>query len=234
MPSSCMNRSAVMAPVWPSRLRTGASVAWLSDGSCTDQVASASAAIMARLSSAMPATSRKRRFSKAPSRPEREAMPSRLRSIIDIALTRSTQHRNEAVQRLGGDCIVLHHGDADIVGAGIAAVVLLSGQITAGHPAQAGFAPKLQGRRLAAALRRNVEPEKKSAGRAFVAVAVTDDLVGEIEFLAVEAPVLLDVLLVVIGGDGDMLHRRRHHGRGDVAQFEIGLHERAVAGGEAD
>ena len=74
-----------MAPGWPSRLRTGASVAWLSDGSCTDQVASASAAIMARLSSAMPLTSRKRRRSKAPSWPDREAMPSRLRSIIDIA-----------------------------------------------------------------------------------------------------------------------------------------------------
>src|SRR5580704_14098327 len=121
-PSSCINRSAVIAPVWPSRLRTGASVAWLSDGSCTDQVASASAAIMARLSSAMPLTSRRRRFSKPPSWPESEAMPSRLRSIIDIVLA---QHRDEALQRLGGDFVVVHHGDADVVGAGIAAVGLL-------------------------------------------------------------------------------------------------------------
>src|SRR5580704_375574 len=203
-----INRSAVMAPVWPSRLRTGASVAWLSDGSCTDQVASASVAIMARLSSAMPATSRKRRRSKAPSRPESEAMPSRLRSTIDIAITRSTQHRDEAVQRLGGDFVVLHHGDTDVIGAGIRAIVLLARQITARHHAQAGFAPKFQRRRFAAALRRDVEPEKKSAGGALIAVAVADDLVGEIEFLAIEPPVLLDVFLVVIGGDGDVLHRR--------------------------
>src|SRR5580693_8727166 len=147
-----------MAPGWPSRLRTGASVAWLSDGSCTDQVASASVAIMARLSSAMPATSRKRRRSKVPSRPESEAMPSRLRSIIDIALT---QHRDEAVQRLGGDFVVLHHGDTDVVGAGIRAIVLLARQITARHHAQASFAPQLQRHRFAAAVRRNVEPEEK-------------------------------------------------------------------------
>src|ERR1700720_5057578 len=98
---------------------------------------------MARLSSASPLPPRKRRFSKPPIWPEREAMPSRLRSIIDIALTRSTQHRDEAVQRLGGDFIVVHHGDADVVGAGIAAVGLLARQIAAGHHAQAGFAPQL-------------------------------------------------------------------------------------------
>ena len=48
-PAICIIRSAAIAPGRPSRLCTGASVAWLSDGSCTDQVASAKAAIMARL-----------------------------------------------------------------------------------------------------------------------------------------------------------------------------------------
>jgi hypothetical protein len=42
-PSSCISRSAPMAPGSPSMLRTGALVAWLSEGSCTDQVASATA-----------------------------------------------------------------------------------------------------------------------------------------------------------------------------------------------
>ena len=56
-----------MAPGRPSRLCTGASVAWLSDGSRTDQVASASAAIMAKLIMAIPLTSRSRRRTTAPS-----------------------------------------------------------------------------------------------------------------------------------------------------------------------
>ena len=41
-PKSWIDRSATIAPVRPSRLRTDASVAWLRLGSCTDQVASAS------------------------------------------------------------------------------------------------------------------------------------------------------------------------------------------------
>ena len=44
---SCIIRSALIAPGSPSMLRTGALVAWLSEGSCTDQVASASAAMPA-------------------------------------------------------------------------------------------------------------------------------------------------------------------------------------------
>ncbi len=43
MPNSCISRSATTAPGTPSMLRIGALVAWLSDGSLTDQVASASA-----------------------------------------------------------------------------------------------------------------------------------------------------------------------------------------------
>ena len=47
MPSICIIRSALSAPTRPSVLRTGALVAWLNEGSCTDQVASASAAMPA-------------------------------------------------------------------------------------------------------------------------------------------------------------------------------------------
>src|SRR2546421_487181 len=40
-PNNCIRRSAPMAPGVPRKLRTGPSMAWLSDGSCTDQAASA-------------------------------------------------------------------------------------------------------------------------------------------------------------------------------------------------
>ena len=65
MPSSCIIRSALIAPVRPSMLRTGALVAWLSEGSCTDQVASATAATPARPSSTAPMISCRRRRSAA-------------------------------------------------------------------------------------------------------------------------------------------------------------------------
>src|SRR5208282_259911 len=212
----------------PSRLCTDASVAWLSEGSCTDQVASASAAIMARLMRAIPPTSRSRRRRTAPTWPERKAIPSRLLSIIDIALLSlllqfahdlvrkpvSTfrdhalaQHRDQAMQRLGSDLLVLHHGDADIVRTRIAAVGLFAREIAARHHAHAGPAPQSERGRFTAALSRDVEPEEKPARRAAVAVAVADDPIGEIEFLAIEAPVRLDVRLVAIGGDGDALRR---------------------------
>ena len=61
MPSNCIIRSALIAPVRPSMLRTGALVAWLSEGSCTDQVASATAAMPASPSSTAPVISCRRR-----------------------------------------------------------------------------------------------------------------------------------------------------------------------------
>ena len=60
-PSSCINRSLPIAPGAPSRLRTGASVAWLNEGSCTDQVASAHPIVTASVIKAMPPHSRMRR-----------------------------------------------------------------------------------------------------------------------------------------------------------------------------
>src|ERR1700758_3750532 len=50
-PNSCIIRSAATAPGQPTQLRTGASVAWLSDGSATDQLASVSATTPSRLRS---------------------------------------------------------------------------------------------------------------------------------------------------------------------------------------
>src|SRR6202034_4701498 len=99
---------------------------------------------------------------------------------------RSAEHRDEAVQRLGGGFPVLHHGDADIVRARIASVRLLAGQIAAGHHAHPGVAPQGKCRRLAAALGGNVKPKKKSAGGPAIAVTVDDDLIGELESLPIK------------------------------------------------
>ncbi len=46
------------------------------------------------------------------------------------------QNPYQPMQRLGGDFVVLDHRDADVVAAGIAAVVLFAGEITARHDAQ--------------------------------------------------------------------------------------------------
>src|ERR1019366_2494908 len=70
--------------------------------------------------------------------------------------------------------------------------------------------PQPLGHDLAAAVFRYVEPEKKSAGRTFVIVAVADDLVGEIELGRIELTIFPHMRLVAIGGDGDMLRRARH------------------------
>ena len=83
-------------------------------------------------------------------------------------------------------------------------------------------------------MRRDVEPQKEAAGRPPIAVAVADDLVGEIEFPRIEPAVVLDMRLVAVGGDGDPLRRHRHLRRRDVAQLEEAGEECAIAGGEAD
>ena len=80
----------------------------------------------------------------------------------------------------------------------------------------------------------DVEPEQEAAGRPPVAVAVAEDLVGEIELLRVERAALVDMRLVVIGGDRDALRRHRHLRRRHVAQLEEAGEELAVAGDEAD
>ena len=111
-PSSCISRSAPMAPGAPSRLRTGALVAWLSDGSCTDQVASASAAMHARARSArsrqLSRTRRRSSVAQVVGPVTAEAVDDCV-SMTDIARHASAQHRDEAMQRLGRGFLVLHH-----------------------------------------------------------------------------------------------------------------------------
>ena len=74
------------------------------------------------------------------------------------------------MQRLGRRGIVVHHGDADVVGAGIAAIGLIAREIFPRHDAHAGFAPKPQGHRFAAAVRRNVKRAAGTSGRARLTV----------------------------------------------------------------
>ncbi len=115
-PSICIIRSAAMAPGAPSRLCTFALVAWLKEGSCTDQVASAIAVISASVMRPTPASSLRRRRTISRKWSETKAMASRLRSIDDMKLT---QYGDDALERFGGRFLVLHHGHANIVGAGI-------------------------------------------------------------------------------------------------------------------
>jgi len=60
-PNNCISRSAPIAPGVPRKLRTGSSVAWLNDGSCTDHVASATAISAASTIRATPPLSETRR-----------------------------------------------------------------------------------------------------------------------------------------------------------------------------
>src|SRR5262245_51764663 len=111
------------------------------------------------------------------------------------------------MQRLRRGLLILHHGDADIAATGIRAVGLVAREIATGHDAQPRLAPQPQRHRLVAALRRDVKPEEESAGWTAIAVAIADDLVGEIEFSRVEPAIVLDMRLVAIGGDGHPLRR---------------------------
>src|SRR6185312_16695641 len=92
-----------------------------------------------------------------------------------------SEHGDKAMQRLRRVRLILHHGDADIAFAGICAVGLLAREIAPGDDAHASFLPQAFGHAFAVAEFGNIEPEKKSAGRAHVTVSVADDLVGQIE-----------------------------------------------------
>ena len=138
------------------------------------------------------------------------------------------------MQCIGRRVLIMHHGDADIVRAGIETVRLVARDIAARQDAHAAFAPQLHRRRFAAADMGDVEPQKEAARRALVAVTIADDLIGKIEFECVKAAIIFHMRFVRIGGDTDLLVRHRHLWRGDIAQIEEGLQETGVAGGEAD
>src|SRR6476660_9110149 len=90
----------------------------------------------------------------------------------------STEYGDQAMQRLRRGCLVLHPCDPDVVRAGLAPVGLFAREITSRHDAHAGLFPEPLRHHFAAALFCNIEPEEKPAGRAFVTVAIADDLIG--------------------------------------------------------
>src|SRR5262245_5148541 len=133
------------------------------------------------------------------------------------AFTSLSEHGDEAMQRLRRSRLVLHHADADIVCAGIAAVILLAREITSRDNPHASLSPQLFCRDLAATLFGYVEPKEKTSSGTFITVTFADDLVGEIEFLGIEFPVFFNVRLILIGGDRDILRGSRHLRCCDVA-----------------
>ena len=85
-PSSCIARSAKIAPGKPRRLWMGFCVAWLRDGSWMDQVASAMAPRTDSEISARPASSLSRRRMTSRKCSETKVMMSRLRSAARMRL----------------------------------------------------------------------------------------------------------------------------------------------------
>src|SRR5690348_7061200 len=124
------------------------------------------------------------------------------------------------MQRLRGRFAVLHHRDADKAFARVEPVRLRTRRVVAGHDAQAAFSPQLYGRGFAAAVLRDIEPEKETSRRALVAVAIAENLIREIELGAIHRTVLLDVRLVGVSRDRDLLHRHGHLWRRDGAEIE--------------
>src|SRR5215203_6048186 len=157
-----------------------------------------------------------------------DAMSSVQRVFVSVSLRqRLAEHGYQAVQRLGGDFLVLNERDADIALAGIAGVGAVAREIVTGNDAQAAVAPKVPGDRLITALPAHVEPEEEAAGRTLIAITVADDLIGKVEFRDVERAVVLDMGLVAVGRDGDLLRRHRHLRRRDVAQLDVAGEEPA-------
>ena len=100
-PSNCISRSLPIAPVAPSRLRTGASVAWLNDGSCTDHVASAQPIVTASVINAMPPHSRSRRRTA----PRRSSDHSETSKVLPVAaMVSSARRRGDAAPRPWSPC----------------------------------------------------------------------------------------------------------------------------------
>ena len=117
--------------------------------------------------------------------------------------------------------LVLHHGDADVVRAGIAAIGLVAREVSSGHHAHASFGPQSFGYGLTAALLRNVQPKKESAVRALISLTVPDDLIGKIELGGVKRAILLHMGLITVSGNRHVLRRRRHLRCRHIAQFKI-------------
>src|ERR1700738_999326 len=176
-------------------LRIARDVAWLRLGSCTDHVISAAVATPESAIRLNPASSRRRR-AKA-SRIAAGNWPTRgmTRSIAGMLMgpSRLIQNFDQPVQGLGCCFTVLHQRQADVAGAGIAAVGLLPRQVTSRHHAHTAVLVEFHCRGFVAAMGRHVEPDAEAAGGPDIAIAIAENLVGEIEFHSIEPPVLLDI-----------------------------------------
>src|ERR1700744_3637722 len=118
------------------------------------------------------------------------------------------------MQRLGCCFTVCDKREANESPAGIAPVRLLPCEVAAGNHSHASISVKLDGYRFVSAFCSDIEPDAKAAGGTPIAVAVAQDLVGDVELDAVKPAVFLDMGFVVVGGDRHILDRNRHLGRG--------------------
>src|SRR5947209_19060245 len=107
-------------------------------------------------------------------------MTRSIAAMLERAL-RLIQSFDQPMQRLGRRFRVGYQRQADIARAGIGAVVLLSRQIASGDHAHAGIAIQPDAGCLITAAVGDVEPDAEAAGRTMIAVAIAEDLVGEIE-----------------------------------------------------
>src|SRR5260370_27495871 len=174
-------------------LRIARDVEWLRLGSCTDHVISAAATTPHSAITPSPASSRKRR-AKA-SRIEAGNWPTSgmTRSIAGMLMgpSRLIQNFDQPVQCLGCCFTVLHQRQANVAGAGIAAVRLLPRQIAAGHHAHAAVPVEFHRRRFVAAAVRHIEPDAEAAGGSPITVAIAENLIGQNALAAGEPPVFL-------------------------------------------
>ena len=66
------------------------------------------------------------------------------------------------------------------------------------------------------------------------ALAIADDVIGEIVLLHIEPPVFFDMRLIAIGGDGDALRREWDLRCRDVAQLQEAREEFSITRGKTD
>lgn len=85
------------------------------------------------------------------------------------------------MQGFGGRVFVVYHCNPDIGGAGIVTQCIGPRSIFARQNTQTGFTPQFLGDCYAAALRQDIEPQEKSAGRPGVAKMCADDLISKFE-----------------------------------------------------
>src|SRR5215470_9572181 len=123
-------------------LRIAREVAWLREGSCTDQVISAAAATPDSAIRPSPTSSRMRRVSASRIDCGKWLTRGMTRSIAAMLFSalRLIQGFDQPVQRLGRRFRIRHQSEPDVTGAGIAAVILQPRQIASGDHAHAGVA----------------------------------------------------------------------------------------------